>query len=111
MWVDMGGCDGIGRTETWMWVDVKVLGGQKLGCRWMKVFGERKLGCGWIRRYWENGNLDVGGCESNGRTETWMWVDVKVLGERKLGCGWIRRYWENGNLDVGGCEGIGKKGT
>ena len=44
-------------------------------------------GCESIGR--KNENLDVGGCESNGRTETWMWVDVKVLGKKELECGWI----------------------
>ena len=41
----MGGCEGVGRIGTWMWVDV---------------------------RCWENRNLDVGGCEGVGRIGTWM---------------------------------------
>ena len=84
----MVGCEGIGRAETWMWLDVggcEGIGTAEPWMMWLGVGGCEGFGrlVSWcfkpsqpqrITSGLQNRNLDVVGCGQ-------MWVDLKAFGE------------------------------
>ena len=71
--LDVVGCEGIGRTETWMWFDVG-------GCEGI-----------WRAETWMMW-LDVGGCEGFGRLVSWCFKPSQPQ--------MITSELQNRNLDV-----------